>query len=153
MMVAQACDLEVGEFIHTSGDAHLYLNHLDQAQIQLSRNPRPLPVMRINPGVTSSFGFGYETSRWRGTTLTAHSGAGGSLDSASGNRPSTRLSHCHSERPNPPAFVAAIDSEESPLTGHGDSSPDTRHEGTFAPTRYLATRRQPGRHGAGSQPC
>ena len=60
IMIAQVCGLEAGEFIHTSGDAHLYLNHLDQAQLQLSRTPRPLPAMRINPDVTSIFGFGYE---------------------------------------------------------------------------------------------
>ncbi|HET9425217.1 MAG TPA: thymidylate synthase [Gemmatimonadaceae bacterium] len=57
MMVAQVCDLEVGEFIHTLGDAHLYLNHLDQAREQLSREPRPLPSMRLNPEVRSIFDF------------------------------------------------------------------------------------------------
>jgi thymidylate synthase len=60
MMMAQVCGLGAGEFIHTSGDAHLYLNHLDQALLQLSRPPRPLPVLRINPDVTSIFGFSYE---------------------------------------------------------------------------------------------
>lgn len=49
MMVAQVCDLEPGEFVHTLGDAHLYHNHLDQAREQLTREPRSLPTMRINP--------------------------------------------------------------------------------------------------------
>ena len=57
MMVAQVCRLEAGEFIHTFGDAHLYLNHLDQAREQLSRAARPLPSMRLNPAVTSIFDF------------------------------------------------------------------------------------------------
>jgi thymidylate synthase len=60
MMVAQVCNLEVGEFIWTGGDTHLYLNHLEQAQLQLSRPPRPLPAMRLNPAVDSIFGFSYE---------------------------------------------------------------------------------------------
>jgi thymidylate synthase len=60
MMVAQVTDLAPGEFVHTLGDAHLYLNHLDQADLQLSRQPRPLPRMRINPAVRSIFGFCYE---------------------------------------------------------------------------------------------
>jgi thymidylate synthase len=49
MMVAQVCDLEPGDFVHTLGDAHLYTNHLDQARLQLSREPRPLPTLRLNP--------------------------------------------------------------------------------------------------------
>jgi thymidylate synthase len=52
-MVAQVCDLEVGDFVHTLGDAHLYLNHLDQARLQLSREPRPLPRLLLNPGIRS----------------------------------------------------------------------------------------------------
>jgi len=60
MMVAQVCDLKPGEFIHTFGDVHLYLNHLDQARLQLSRSPRSLPTMKINPHVTSIFDFTYE---------------------------------------------------------------------------------------------
>jgi len=60
MMIAQVCDLEPGEFIHTFGDAHLYINHLEQAGIQLSRNPRPLPTMKINPEVKDLFAFKYE---------------------------------------------------------------------------------------------
>ena len=57
MMIAQVCNLQPGEFIHTFGDAHLYLNHLDQAREQLSREPRELPTMWINPQVTSIFDF------------------------------------------------------------------------------------------------
>jgi len=60
MMVAQVCRLAPGEFIHTFGDAHLYLNHLDQARLQLTRVPRPLPAMRINPEVTDIFAFRFE---------------------------------------------------------------------------------------------
>ncbi|MDX2288024.1 MAG: thymidylate synthase [Hyphomicrobiaceae bacterium] len=60
MMMAQVTGLKPGEFVHTLGDAHLYLNHLEQAELQLTREPRPLPVMRINPEVTSIFGFRYE---------------------------------------------------------------------------------------------
>lgn len=60
MMVAQVCGLQPGEFIHTLGDAHLYLNHLDQARLQLTREPRPLPVMRLNPEVKNIEDFVYE---------------------------------------------------------------------------------------------
>ena len=60
MMVAQVCKLEPGEFVHTLGDAHLYANHLDQARLQLSREPRELPTMRLNPDVTSIFDFQFE---------------------------------------------------------------------------------------------
>lgn len=60
MMVAQVTGLKPGEFIHTTGDTHLYLNHLEQVELQLSRTPRPLPVMRINPDVKDLFGFNYE---------------------------------------------------------------------------------------------
>ena len=60
MMVAQVCDLQVGEFVHTFGDVHLYLNHLEQAREQLGREPRPLPRMRLNPTVKSVFSFEYE---------------------------------------------------------------------------------------------
>ena len=59
MMIAQVCDLEAGEFIHTLGDAHLYSNHLEQADIQLEREPKPLPTMKINPDVTDLFDFEY----------------------------------------------------------------------------------------------
>jgi len=60
MMVAQVCDLAPGDFIHTFGDAHLYANHLEQARLQLTREPRPLPVMRLNPAVRSIFDFRFE---------------------------------------------------------------------------------------------
>ena len=60
MMVAQVCSLEPGEFVHTFGDLHLYNNHIEQAQLQLTRQPYPLPEMRINPEVTSIFDFHYE---------------------------------------------------------------------------------------------
>ena len=60
MMVAQVCDLKPGAFIHTFGDAHLYTNHLEQTKLQLSRTPRPLPVMKINPEVKDIFSFKYE---------------------------------------------------------------------------------------------
>jgi thymidylate synthase len=60
MMVAQVCNLEPGDFVHTLGDAHLYLNHIEQANLQLSRDFRKLPVMKINPGVKDIFGFRYE---------------------------------------------------------------------------------------------
>lgn len=60
MMIAQVCGFKPGEFIHTLGDAHLYLNHMDQVDVQLSRNPLPLPVMKINPSVISIFDFKFE---------------------------------------------------------------------------------------------
>jgi thymidylate synthase len=60
LMVAQVTELEPGDFVHSFGDAHLYLNHLDQAREQLSRAPRSLPRMRINPAVTDLFAFAYE---------------------------------------------------------------------------------------------
>jgi thymidylate synthase len=60
MMLAQATDLKPGEFVHTFGDAHLYSNHIEQTQLQLSRTPRPLPQMRINPAVKSIFDFRFE---------------------------------------------------------------------------------------------
>ena len=60
MMVAQVCGLKAKDFVHTFGDAHIYSNHVEQAKLQLSRDPRPLPQMRINPDVKSIFDFQYE---------------------------------------------------------------------------------------------
>lgn len=60
MMVAQVCDLEPGDFVHTFGDAHLYSNHIEQSKLQLSREFRPLPIMKINPDVKSIFDFQFE---------------------------------------------------------------------------------------------
>jgi thymidylate synthase len=60
MMLAQVCDLEPGDFVHTFGDAHIYSNHLEQVELQLSRECRPLPTMKINPNVKDIFGFTYE---------------------------------------------------------------------------------------------
>ena len=60
LMMAQVCDMKPGEFIHTTGDTHLYLNHLEQADIQLAREPRNLPTMRLNPDVKDLFAFRYE---------------------------------------------------------------------------------------------
>jgi len=60
MMMAQACDLKPGEFVHTFGDLHLYSNHLDQARLQLTREPRPLPQMKLNPDVKTVDGFTYD---------------------------------------------------------------------------------------------
>ena len=59
-MMAQVCDMVPGDFIHTTGDTHLYLNHLEQAKLQLTREPRPLPTMKINPDVKSIFDFKFE---------------------------------------------------------------------------------------------
>ena len=60
MMLAQVCDLEVGDFVHTFGDAHIYSNHMEQVELQLSREPRPLPTMEINPAIKDIFSFKYE---------------------------------------------------------------------------------------------
>ena len=60
LMIAQVCDLQPGEFIHTFGDAHIYNNHMEQIELQLSREPRPLPTMRLNPAVRDLFAFRFE---------------------------------------------------------------------------------------------
>jgi thymidylate synthase len=65
-MVAQVCGLGVGDFVHTLGDAHLYSNHLEQARLQLAREPLPLPTLRLNPDVTSIFDFRYEDVAFEG---------------------------------------------------------------------------------------
>jgi thymidylate synthase len=58
-MMAQVTGLQAGEFVHTLGDAHIYRNHIDQVRMQLNREPRPLPRMKINPEVSDLFGFRY----------------------------------------------------------------------------------------------
>ncbi|MEY4885925.1 MAG: hypothetical protein RL151_1234 [Bacteroidota bacterium] len=60
LMIAQVCDLQPGDFVHTFGDVHLYNNHFEQARLQLTRDPRPLPVMKIDPSVKDLFAFRYE---------------------------------------------------------------------------------------------
>lgn len=60
MMIAQVCDLKLGEFIHTFGDVHIYNNHMEQVKLQLSREPFPLPIMKLNPSVKDIFGFRFE---------------------------------------------------------------------------------------------
>lgn len=60
MMIAQVCDLEPGEFVHTFGDVHIYSNHVEQVKLQLSRKPFPLPAMKLNPGVKDIFTFNFE---------------------------------------------------------------------------------------------
>ncbi|HZW70697.1 MAG TPA: thymidylate synthase [Hanamia sp.] len=60
MMIAQVCDMDLGEFVHSFGDVHLYKNHFEQAQLQLTRNPFPLPQMKLNPAVKNIFDFKYE---------------------------------------------------------------------------------------------
>lgn len=65
-MMAQVTGFQPGEFIHTTGDTHLYLNHIEQARLQLTREPRPLPVMKLNPDVTDLFSFQYEDFQLEG---------------------------------------------------------------------------------------
>ncbi|WP_226675190.1 thymidylate synthase [Rossellomorea aquimaris] len=72
MMVAQACDLEAGEFVHTFGDVHIYQNHLDQVKLQLSREPKALPTLTINPEVKDIFGFSFEDFKLEGYDAHPH---------------------------------------------------------------------------------
>lgn len=72
LMIAQVTGLEPGEFVHTLGDAHLYLNHLEQAELQLTREPLPLPTMRLNPEVTDLFAFEYEDFTLEGYRFHPH---------------------------------------------------------------------------------
>ena len=60
MMIAQVCGLQPGEFVHSFGDVHIYLNHIEQVKLQLTREPKSLPMMKINPEVKSIFDFKYE---------------------------------------------------------------------------------------------
>jgi thymidylate synthase len=71
-MMAQVTGLKAGEFVHTMGDAHLYLNHIEQARLQLSRPPRQLPRMLLNPAVTDLFAFRYEDFKLEGYEADAH---------------------------------------------------------------------------------
>lgn len=66
LMVAQVTGLEPGDFIHTTGDTHLYLNHIEQARLQLTRTPRPLPQMKLNPDVKDLFSFRFEDFQLEG---------------------------------------------------------------------------------------
>ena len=72
MMIAQACDLEPGDFVHTFGDAHLYSNHMEQAALQLTRTPMPLPTMKINPDVKDIFAFTFDDFELVGYESHAH---------------------------------------------------------------------------------
>lgn len=66
LMVAQVCGLKPGDFVHTFGDLHIYSNHLEQVKLQLSREPRPRPVMRLNPSVKDIHGFAFEDFQLEG---------------------------------------------------------------------------------------
>ena len=72
MMIAQVCNLQLGEFIHTFGDAHLYSNHFEQAKLQFTRTPKKLPIMNINPAVTDLFAFKFEDFELVGYEPDAH---------------------------------------------------------------------------------
>jgi thymidylate synthase len=72
MMVAQVVGLKPGEFIHTFGDAHIYANHMEQARLQMTRDPKPLPTMKINPEVKDIFGFRFEDFELENYVADAH---------------------------------------------------------------------------------
>jgi thymidylate synthase len=72
MMIAQVCNLEAAELVHTLGDAHLYLNHLEQAKLQLERSPFPAPQMLLNPKITSIFDFDYPDFELKGYEAHPH---------------------------------------------------------------------------------
>jgi thymidylate synthase len=72
LMVAQVCDLEPGDFVHTFGDAHLYLNHLEQVNLQLSRTPYPMPQMKLNPAVKDIFAFSFADFELQGYQAHPH---------------------------------------------------------------------------------
>ena len=66
MMMAQVCGYEPGDFIHTFGDVHIYSNHMEQVKLQLSRTPRALPIMKMNPEITNIFDFSFEDFKLEG---------------------------------------------------------------------------------------
>jgi thymidylate synthase len=72
LMMAQVCGLEPGEFVHTFGDAHLYSNHFEQAELQLTRTPGPLPTMHLNPAIDDIFGFSYDDFTLEGYDAQPH---------------------------------------------------------------------------------
>ena len=72
LMIAQVCRLQPGEFVHTFGDVHLYRNHLEQARLQLAREPYPLPTLRLNPDIADLFAFGYDDIRLEGYRCHPH---------------------------------------------------------------------------------
>lgn len=72
MMVAQVVGLKPGDFVHTFGDAHIYANHMEQARLQMTRDPKPLPTMKINPEVKDIFGFTFEDFELENYVADAH---------------------------------------------------------------------------------
>lgn len=72
IMVAQVVGLKPGEFVHTFGDAHIYANHMEQARLQMARDPKPLPAMKINPEVKDIFGFTFEDFELENYVADAH---------------------------------------------------------------------------------
>ena len=108
MMMAQVTRLEPGEFVHTFGDAHLYLNHLEQADLQLARPPRALPRMQINPAVRSIFDFKFEDFALIGLRpAPAHQGRGGGVTGSRAHRLRGGRGRERRHRPQRRAAVAA----------------------------------------------